>query len=323
MPPPHRSLLIAFVIATATMLAAPADSAHQTNGSHYLPDAAASREVTVGSKSGSAEAAITILTQAVAEKEDESGARSCQIYAFTPSFIAVHRDEPTLISFRNFQADDDHDFMLVGPDSKVLMFVTLPSMRETSYVFTFHREGLFSFHCTMHQPEMSGQILVLPPLKGRGAEREADAPPAVPAVTQSMTDAAGRALSAETAKLADCRIWGVQLEAEEMWAFFRTHKWDAVERLISPAFQSMRPDNARNRASEIALLKQTDFKGHTPYAFKVTYSGDTAIVTYRILSHGKSLDGKPREINMMALSVWRRTNAGWQWIAHSEIAGSS
>jgi plastocyanin len=40
--------------------------------------------------------------------------------------------------------------MLVGPDSRVLI----------------HEEGLFVFHCTMHQPEMSGQIVVLP---GRSA----------------------------------------------------------------------------------------------------------------------------------------------------------
>ena len=95
------------------------------------------------------------------------------------------------------------------------------------------------------------------------------------------------------------------------------------EKLISPAFQSMRPDNARDRISEMALLRQRNFNGHTPYAFKITYSGDTAIVTYRILSYGKSSDGKPHEVNTMALSVWRRTSAGWQWIAHSETTGSS
>ena len=53
--------------------------------------------------------------------------------------------------------------MLVDPDFNVLMKVTLPALQKTDYLFTFHREGLFSFYCTMHQPEMSGQILVLPP----------------------------------------------------------------------------------------------------------------------------------------------------------------
>jgi len=43
------------------------------------------------------------------------------------------------------------------------MKVMLPPLRETKYVFTFHQEGLFNFYCTMHQPAMSGQILVLPP----------------------------------------------------------------------------------------------------------------------------------------------------------------
>lgn len=56
--------------------------------------------------------------------------------------------------------------MLVGPDAQVLMKVILPALRKTTYVFTFHTEGLFTFYCTMHQPEMSGQILVLPSRAG-------------------------------------------------------------------------------------------------------------------------------------------------------------
>lgn len=77
--------------------------------------------------------------------------------------FAVHRDEPTAVSFWNLQADDDHDFMLADQDLNVLMKVKLPALQKTSYVFTFHQEGLFNFYCTMHQPAMSGQIIVLPP----------------------------------------------------------------------------------------------------------------------------------------------------------------
>jgi plastocyanin len=80
--------------------------------------------------------------------------------------VAVHRDEPTEISFWNLQPDDDHDFMLVAPDSNVLMKVLLPALRKTTYILAFHEEGLFTFYCTMHQPEMSGQILVLPSRPG-------------------------------------------------------------------------------------------------------------------------------------------------------------
>ena len=135
----------------------------------YLPDAAAARVVTV-TESGPAAAGITLLTQAVAIKETgprATVARFGEVYAFSPAFVAVHRDEPTEISFWNLQPDDDHDFMLVGPDSNVLMKVLLPALRKTTYVFTFHDEGLFTFYCTIHQPEMSGQILVLPTAQGR------------------------------------------------------------------------------------------------------------------------------------------------------------
>lgn len=143
--------------------AAQGATAHQETT--YLPDAAAGRIVTV-SKDGSAEAGVTVLTEAVAIKETGPKAtvkRFGEVYAFSPSFIAVHRDEPTMISFWNLQGDDEHDFMLADPQSNVLMHALLPPLKETTYVFSFHQEGLFTFYCTMHQPAMSGQILVLPP----------------------------------------------------------------------------------------------------------------------------------------------------------------
>jgi plastocyanin len=118
---------------------------------------------------GAAAAGITVMTEAVAIKETGPRAtvtRFGEVYAFSPAFVAVHRDEPTEISFWNLQPDDQHDFMLVGPDAHVLMRILLPALRKTTYVLTFHDEGLFTFYCTMHQPEMSGQILVLPSRSG-------------------------------------------------------------------------------------------------------------------------------------------------------------
>ena len=109
---------------------------------------------------------IIIQTHAIVTKESgskETLDRFGEVYAFSPNFIAVHRDEPTLIRFWNLQGDDNHDFMLVSPESAVLMKVLLPPLKETSFVFTFHKEGLFNFICAMHQPGMNGQILVLPP----------------------------------------------------------------------------------------------------------------------------------------------------------------
>ena len=79
--------------------------------------------------------------------------------------VLVHRDEPTLIEFWNLQGDDDHDFMLMDPQWSVMMKVVLPALKKTTYIFTFHEEGLFNFSCVVHQPAMNGQILILPPVR--------------------------------------------------------------------------------------------------------------------------------------------------------------
>jgi len=132
--------------------------------SFYLPDAQASRVVSVATN-GVANANIMVQTQRVAVKETgpkETVEKFGEVYAFSPNFFAVHREEPTKVRFWNLQPDDNHTFMLIGPNSQVLMSVLLPPLKETAYVFTFHEEGLFSFACSFHPNAMFGQILVLP-----------------------------------------------------------------------------------------------------------------------------------------------------------------
>lgn len=133
--------------------------------SFYLPNAAASRVVTVATN-GAAAATILVQTHRVAVKETgpkETVEKFGEVYAFSPNFFAVHRDEPTRIRFWNLQPDDNHGFMLMSPRAQVLMSVLLPPLKETAYVFTFHEEGLYSFVCSLHPNAMFGQILVLPP----------------------------------------------------------------------------------------------------------------------------------------------------------------
>jgi plastocyanin len=156
-------ILLSALCAGAAMGASP--SAAPTVRQFYLPDAAASKIVSV-TAAGQPAAEITILTEAVAIKETgpkETVKKFGEVYAFSPEFIAVHRDEPTRLVFWNLQPDDEHDFMLTAPDGRVLMHVKLLPLTKTSWVFTFHHEGLFPFYCAVHQPEMSGQILVLSP----------------------------------------------------------------------------------------------------------------------------------------------------------------
>jgi hypothetical protein len=137
------------VLATVLLLAATPKPTRIPEPS-YMPNPGASRVVTV-TEGGAAAAGITVLTEAIAIKETGPRAtvgRFGEVYTFSPSFVAVHREEPTEISFWNLQPDDDHDFMLVGRDSSVLMKVLLPALRKTTYVFTFSRGR--ALHVLLH-----------------------------------------------------------------------------------------------------------------------------------------------------------------------------
>jgi plastocyanin len=160
-------LVIVFLAATAGRGAgaSPKASMAPSRGPFFLPTGDGAKFVTV-TREGAAEAGLTVVTQAVAVKETSPKSiidKFGEVYAFNPSFIAVHRDQPTQIEFWNLQPDDEHDFALVGPDLKILMYEKLPPLTKTTYVFTFHREGLVDLKCLRHQPAMSGQIIVLPP----------------------------------------------------------------------------------------------------------------------------------------------------------------
>src|SRR4051812_4768687 len=110
-----------------------------------------------------ANARVIVTTIGVAIKETgppETLKQFGDVYAFSPETFAVRRDEPTQITFWNLQPDDEHDFMLTDPKNNVLLTTKLAPLSKTNFVITFHDEGVFPFYCTMHQPAMSGQIVV-------------------------------------------------------------------------------------------------------------------------------------------------------------------
>jgi len=160
-----RIFMTALAILPVLIVVPKAAAAPPMDKHFYLPDAAASKIVSVA-KEGKPEAEVIVLTEAVAIKETgpkETVTKFGEVYAFSPTFIAIRREVPTMLTFWNLQPDDEHDFMLAAPDSTVLMHLKLMPLTKTSYVFTFHEDGIFNFYCAVHQPEMNGQILVLPP----------------------------------------------------------------------------------------------------------------------------------------------------------------
>ena len=116
---PPRGLVLAIVFLAATAgrwaWASPDASMAPSPGPFFLPTGDGAKLVTV-TREGEAEAGLTVVTEAVAVKETSPKAiidKFGEVYAFSPSFIAVHRDQPTQIEFWNLQPDDEHDFALV------------------------------------------------------------------------------------------------------------------------------------------------------------------------------------------------------------------
>ncbi len=137
-------------------------SAHAEDG--YLPGPDASKIVTAV-PGGTARSGVVILTEALPQGEPDPQEQKAFgiLYTFSPRVIFAYRDVPTSFSFWNLQSDENHDFMLATGAGQVLMKMMLPELKKTAITLTFHKEGLYTFYCTMHQPEMSGQIYVLPP----------------------------------------------------------------------------------------------------------------------------------------------------------------
>lgn len=150
------------------LLSATLSNGHAFAGDFKSQNNAPGSEVTIAS-SGKAGEKIVIETLAVAVKETETKdqmSKFGEVYAFSPSFFAAYRDQPVQIELWNLQPDDPHDFTLVDPDRKALVSMVLAPLEKKKMILVFHHEGLYQFRCNIHQPGMSGQILVLPPSHG-------------------------------------------------------------------------------------------------------------------------------------------------------------
>jgi len=105
----------------------------------------------------------------------------------------------------------------------------------------------------------------------------------------------------------------------QIWAEIKNKNWKAVESKIATGFQSVHQDGARDRAAEIALIKQLNASDISFTDFKSTTNGNDIVVTYMI-SVQETIDGKPLSTNPAPrLSVWRRAPSGWQWISHANL----
>jgi hypothetical protein len=106
---------------------------------------------------------------------------------------------------------------------------------------------------------------------------------------------------------------------KQMWEDIKAKNWEMVESKIAKGFQSVHPDGARDRGSEISLIKNLNVGRVEFNDFKSTMSGDNVVVTYMISVQEtidiEQLPTKPTP----RLSVWKKGAGDWQWICHANL----
>jgi hypothetical protein len=95
--------------------------------------------------------------------------------------------------------------------------------------------------------------------------------------------------------------------------------WPAVEAMFAPGFQSVHSDGARDRATEIQMIKNEKIGKCTVSDFKVTQADDCLVVT-NMLAVEETIDGKRLPAKSFArLSVWQQNQGTWQMISIANL----
>ena len=105
------------------------------------------------------------------------------------------------------------------------------------------------------------------------------------------------------------------------------HLWDASKagdssqqaKLYAKAFQSAHDDGARDRAQELELLKKANLGDYTLSDIKITEQGPVIVATY-FAEVSETITGKRLpERKAARLTVFLKTDQGWQAIAHANL----
>ena len=115
----------------------------------------------------------------------------------------------------------------------------------------------------------------------------------------------------------------LNLEGENLYRQFMGaiagQNWSAVEAMISPSFQSVHTDGARDQAGEMDLIKGMNLGTYNLHDFKITKANSHLVVSCWI-SIEETIDGERLSTKSAPrLSVWDQTPNGWQLIAWANL----
>lgn len=111
---------------------------------------------------------------------------------------------------------------------------------------------------------------------------------------------------------------GEKLETQ-MWEDMKHRNYKAIEENIAKEFQSVHTFGALNRDGEIELIQDLYLGSYEISKLRVTENGDTIVVAYLISVKEKIENQQLSETPAPRLSVWKKIDDRWQWIAHANL----
>lgn len=105
----------------------------------------------------------------------------------------------------------------------------------------------------------------------------------------------------------------------DLWDLLKTGDVAKVEKMMASGFQCVHEDGARDREQELQLLKGLKLGKYQLSKIRATRNGPVVVVSYFVEAE-ETIDGKQlKDKAVPRLSVFIKTDAGWQWIAHANL----
>lgn len=119
-------------------------------------------------------------------------------------------------------------------------------------------------------------------------------------------------ISAETLSL------GENLE-RQMWADMKNSNWTAIENNIADNFLSTHWFGVQDREQEIVLIKGLELGAYELKDVRTSESPDIITVAYYLAVEETINKKRTKYKPYPRLSIWKKNNSSWQWIAHANL----
>ena len=116
-----------------------------------------------------------------------------------------------------------------------------------------------------------------------------------------------------------------QMQGEKLtrlwWENMQSKNMNAVEKTISPSFQSIGSSGIVDRAKFISIVKNLTLGKYALNDFKVLQSEDVLVISYITTIANETVYGVEQSNKPPGrLDVWQKNASGWQIVSHADLS---